>query len=91
MDIEKTLIDTTETIRRTERDFNFMQNLPDQTPSFISDYYSSLKSSNMSSFRKFDSPSLTVNKKNDKKIDIPLPEMEGSFQISKSFQTEEID
>jgi len=39
----------------------------------------------MSSFRKFDSPSLTVNKKNDKKIDIPLPEMEGSFQISKSF------
>lgn len=29
MDIEKTLIDTTETIRRTERDFNFMRNLPD--------------------------------------------------------------
>jgi len=29
MDIEKTLIDTAETIRRTERDFIFMQNLPD--------------------------------------------------------------
>ena len=33
-----------------------MQNLPDLTPELLSDCYSSLKSSSITSFRKFDSP-----------------------------------